>query len=537
MLDGFTPWPPEVAAGYRDAGYWRGTPLGRLAAETARREPERTALITAGRRISYGELDRRADALAAGMLQAGLVPGDRIIVQLPNGAAFVETVLAAFRAGVLPVLTLPSHRISEIGYLARHVDAAAYVAPATLAGFDYRELAGQLRQAAPTVRHVWIDGEPGPYRRLADVSAAPRALPEPDPSRPAFFLLSGGTTGLPKLIPRTHDDYHLQLRRTAEEMGFDADGVYLAALPVAHNAALGCPGLLGALLLGATTVLAASPSPDEVFPLIAAHGVSLTTLMPAFVALWVELAGDYAVELSGVTIEVGGAKLEPETARGVRPALGATLTHWFGMAEGPLCFTRPGDGDEAAATTQGHPLHAADELRIVDTDGADVADGAVGELLYRGPTTLRGYYRAEAYNGTTFTPDGYLRTGDLVRMTPEGALVVTGRVKDVINRGGEKVAAEEVEEHLLTHPAVRRVAVIAVPDAALGEKSCAVVLADGAAPTLRELRDHLAGRGVADYKYPDRLELVTELPYTPIGKVDKKRLRDRYATAAPVPGI
>jgi len=226
-----------------------------------------------------------------------------------------------------------------------------------------------------------------------------------------------------------------------------------------------------------------------------------------------------------MVVEVGGAMLPPEVARRVRPVLGGTLTHWFGMAEGLLCFTRLDDPEEVAATTQGRPLCAADEIRVVDEHDRDVAPGQAGQLLTRGPSVLRGYYRAPEANAAAFTADGFLRTGDLVRLTPEGRLVATGRIKDVVNRGGEKVPVEEVEEHLRTHPGVRDAAVVAVPDRLMGEKTCAFVTGAGEPPALAELRRFLAGRGLADYKLPDRVEPIARLPLTGAGKVDRVALR------------
>jgi 2,3-dihydroxybenzoate-AMP ligase len=247
--------------------------------------------------------------------------------------------------------------------------------------------------------------------------------------------------------------------------------------------------------------------------------------MPAFLPLWAELVDVFDVDLSNLVIEVGGAKLSPDVARDVTARLGAKLTHWFGMAEGVLCFTRRDDPDELAATTQGTRLCADDELRVVDDDDRDVAPGEIGQLIARGPCTLRGYYNVPEHNAAMFTADGYLRTGDLVRMTPGGQLVVEGRLKDVINRGGEKVSAEEVESHLAAHPAVREVAVVAVPEPTLGERTCAVVVARGTPPTLAQLKDFLLARGLAEFKLPDRLELRDALPHTNVGKIDKRAIR------------
>jgi 2,3-dihydroxybenzoate-AMP ligase len=535
MLNGAVPWPASLAERYRRAGYWRGETLADLLRGPARENAAALAVVSRTERLTYRDLDERADRLAAGLAATGLRPGDRVVVQLPNSAGFIAACAALFRLGALPVLALPAHRRAEIGYLCAHAEAAALVIPAVHGGFDHRVLAREVLAATPTLRHVLVAGEAEEFTPLDEVSAEPADLAPPDPSDVALCLLSGGTTGLPKLIPRTHDDYLYQMRATAREMGFDHRGAYLAALPAAHNAALGCPGVLGALWAGGKAVLAASAAPDEVFPLIAREGVTLTTLMPAFLPLWIETVDLFDVDLSALTIEVGGARLDPHLAARVEPVLGARLTRWFGMAEGLLCFTRRDDPDPVRAGTEGRPLCPDDEIRVVGADGRDVAPGAVGELLTRGPYTIRGYFRAPEYNARMFTPDGFYRTGDLVRRTAEGNLVVEGRVRDVVNRGGEKVATEEVEEHLRAHPAVKDAAVVAVPDAALGEKSCAVLVSAADRPSLRDLHEFLTGRGLAAFKLPDRIAFLDALPYTVVGKVDKAAVRAGIG-AAPAAG-
>jgi 2,3-dihydroxybenzoate-AMP ligase len=496
----------------------------------ARSTAQRVAVVTEDRQWTFAALDERADELAAGFLGLGIRPSDRVVVHLPNGADFIAVSIGLFRLGAIPVFALPSLRRAEISYLCEHAEAVAYVIPPSYHGFDYLPLARAVKRSVATLKHVLVAGNAMEFYSLDSLLARPEPIPSPDPSDVAFFLLSGGTTGRPKLIPRTHDDYAFQLRETARAMGFDERGVYLAALPIAHNAALGCPGVLGALRAGGKAVLAASPSPDDVFPLVRRERPTLTTLMPSLLTLWLQTAQFFNVDLSGLVIEVGGAMLPPEVARQVRPTLGCHLTQWFGMAEGLLCFTRLDDSDEVAATTQGRPLCPADEIRIVDDLDGDVDRGSIGQLLVRGPTTFRGYYRAPELNATTFTPDGFFRTGDLVRMTDDGRLVAVGRIKDVINRGGEKVPVEEVEDHLRTHPGVRNVAVVAMPDPMMGEKSCAFVVPGENPPTLSELRRFLVECGLADYKLPDRLELVDSLPMTSIGKLDRRALRAGVAS-------
>ena len=523
-------WPEAFAARYRERGYWTGTTLGALLRERAAQVPDRTALVEGDRRFSYAELDERADRLAAGLRELGVRAGDAVVVHLPNVAEFVHLSFALFRLGAHPVYALPAHRRSEIRYLCEHSGAVAYVVAASHAGFDYRELAEQVSADVPGLRHVLVAGEPGRFTPLSDVDADPVELPEPDPASVALFLLSGGTTGLPKLIPRTHDDYGYNLRASAEVSGLDASTVYLAALPVAHNFPLACPGLLGTFHAGGTVVLAPSPSPPDVFPLIERERVTVTALVPALALLWLEASRWAERDLSSLRLlQVGGAKLKEEAALRVRPVLGCALQQVFGMAEGLLCYTRLDDRDELVLTTQGRPLCPDDELRIVDEDGTEVAEGELGQLLTRGPYTLRGYHRAAEHNAKAFTADGFYLTGDLVRATPTGHLVVEGRVKDTINRGGEKVSAEEVENHLLAHPAVHDVALVGMPDPVLGERTCVYVLPRGQAPTLAELVAFLRERGVADFKLPDRLEVLDEFPYTAVGKVSKKELGARIA--------
>lgn len=522
-------WPSEFAARYRDLGYWAGRTLGERLREWSARDPDRLALVAGASRFTYGELDLAADRRAAGLYELGLRAGDRVVIQLPNVAEFAVLLAALLRLGVLPVLALPAHRASEIGYLCELTEAAALAIPDVHAGFDHRDLARAL--VAPTLRHVLVAGEAAEFTDLRQVDAEPRDLPGPRSDEVALYLLSGGTTGLPKLIPRTHDDYDYNLRASAAACGFTEDTVYLATLPIEHNFPLACPGMLGTWHAGGTVVLATSPSPDDAFPLIEREGVTVTAVVPPVALLWMEAAEWFDADLSSLRLlQVGGARLQPEAAARVGPVLGCALQQVYGMAEGLLNYTAPDDSAWIVENTQGRPLCPDDELRIVDADGADVPDGEVGELLTRGPYTLRGYHRAPETNARAFTQDGFYRTGDLVRRLPSGHLVVTGRVKDVINRGGEKVPAEEVENLLLGHPAVHDVALVGLPDPMLGERTCAVVVPRGAAPTLPELLGYLRERGVAAFKYPDLLETVSEMPRTSVGKVSKQRLVDLLAS-------
>jgi 2,3-dihydroxybenzoate-AMP ligase len=281
---------------------------------------------------------------------------------------------------------------------------------------------------------------------------------------------------------------------------------------------------------GDCVVLARTAAPEVVFPLIEQHRVTMTALVPPLVKVWLDSLGSRPHDVSSLQVlQVGGARLSDEVARRVRPVLGCCLQQVFGMAEGLVNYTRLDDSDELVCGTQGTPISPHDEIRVVDDADQDVPEGCSGHLLTRGPYTIRGYFCAEEHNARAFTADGFYRTGDVVRRLPSGHLVVEGRAKDQINRGGEKVAAEEVENHLLAHPTVRDVALVSMPDAYLGERSCAVVIARGDRPRASELTRFLRDRGLAHYKIPDRIEFTEHFPHTAVGKVDKRALREHVA--------
>jgi salicylate---CoA ligase len=539
------PWPAAAAARYVAAGFWTGQPLGALLRAAADRGPQAQALVdpVAGVRLTHGELADRADAAAARLLDLGLRPGDRVLVQLPNEWVFVVLLLACLRAGLVPVMALPAHRRTELAYLAVHAEAAAIAVPGQLRGFDHEalahDLADEVRPATGGPWHVLVSGE---QRTAASVDlralCAPGADPVADRSRldaigpgsreVAVLLLSGGTTGLPKLIARTHDDYAYNARASAAVAALDAGSAYLVSLPAGHNFPLACPGILGALLSGGRVVMLPSPEPERVFATIAAERVTHTAVVPAVAARWLEHAAEHGADQVATlrVLQVGGARLADELARRIEPALGARLQQVFGMAEGLLNFTRLNDPDEVICRTQGRPLSPADEVRLVDEGDRDVPDGEPGSLLTRGPYTPRGYYRAAEQNERSFTRDGWYRSGDICRRTAAGNLIVEGRDKDMINRGGEKISAEEVENLVYQLPEVSQVAAVAMPDHVLGERVCLyVVPRPGSVITLEQVRAAMDEAGVARFKLPEHLVVVDHLPSTKIGKIDKKALR------------
>ncbi|MCG7361728.1 (2,3-dihydroxybenzoyl)adenylate synthase [Roseomonas sp. ACRSG] len=523
-------WPEDFARRYREKGYWRGETFSSFLRQRAAEHPDATAIVQGERRWSYAELLARAEAAAAGYLKAGLKPGDRVVVQLPNIAEFFSAVFGLFRAGMIPLYALPAHRITEIAHFARKSEASGYIIAGRYEGFDYRDLARALQAEVPAVRHVIMAADDAaeftPLATEADASVA--LPPDPPSSDVAFIQISGGSTGLSKLIPRTHDDYIYSFRASNEICGVTPESVFLVALPAAHNFPMSSPGHMGALHAGATVVLSPSPSPDAAFPLIAKEKVTITGLVPPLALLWMQAAPTTPHDISSLEVLlVGGAKFTPEVARRVRPTLGCTLQQVFGMAEGLVNYTRLDDSEEIITTCQGRPISPDDEVLVVDDLGNPVPEGEPGYLLARGPYTIRGYHNDEAANARSFTEDGFYRTGDIVRRLPGGYLEVQGRAGDHINRAGEKISAEEIEDHLLAHPSVFDVAIVSIPDEFLGERSCAFIIPQGEKPKGAALKAWMRTRGIAEFKVPDQIVFVEQFATTAAGKVSRKELRAR----------
>ncbi|MFI5669432.1 (2,3-dihydroxybenzoyl)adenylate synthase [Streptomyces sp. NPDC051704] len=448
MLTGCTPWPEEFVDRYRAAGHWRGNTLDSLLRGWALQYGPRTALVHGdGTRITYAGLNRRVDRVAAGLRLRGLRPGQRVVVQLPNVPEFVTTVFALMRTGAVPVLCPVSHRGAEVSHIVRSTEAVGYVGPATYRGFDHTAMAAGIAAQGPFLRRVFTFEEPGgssPYGGFSTDPAGCHYFPlgsldsPPGPTlaqgsdQVAFFLVSDSGTGAPLLVPRTHDDYAYQARAAAELVSLSENDVYLAALPAESNLALGCPGIVGTLSAGGTVVLVEDPDrADDCLAAIERERVTITSVTPGAVRHWLDAPPTVRAGLSSLRLlQVGGRTPLPRaSAERIAPAWGCRLQQVFGTAEGPLTLTRPTGPEETVLTTQGRPLSPDDEIRIVDADGDDVPDGEPGELLARGPYTLRGYYRAPEHNARAFTPDGRFRTGARARRTPEGDLVVTGRLQ------------------------------------------------------------------------------------------------------------
>ena len=524
------PFPPEFAARYRAKGYWQDKSLAQEFAAVFRKYADRVALIDGERQFTYADLDRITDNLALNLLELGLKPLDRVVPTLPNIAEFVLLYFALQKIGAIPIAALVTHRYAEISQFVQLSGASTCVYPERQGDFEFEPMIQRIRAESRTLRYCIalpllqeLLERPAtlPKARLAAISIAP--------TDPCIFQLSGGTTGIPKLIARTHNDYAYNSKTAAPVCGVTQDSVLLLALPIAHNLPLACPGIQGYFFQGGKVVLSPTTRPEELFKLVEKHKATHIKVVPA---LLIRLINDPAIgkyDLSSVKIiQSGGQRMQPEVRLRAHQLIPSCFVQEnFGMSEGMLFFVRLDDPQEVKLETCGRPICPDDEVRLVDDEGRDVAPGEVGELTCRGPYTLRGYYGVPEYNARQFTPDGFYRSGDLMRLHPSGNYVVEGRKKDLINRGGEKISAEEIENLILSHPAVQNVACVPVPDPNLGEKMCAcLVLKRGAQLEFTELVDFLKGKEIAKFKLPERMLVLDDFPVSTFGKVSKKALSE-----------
>ena len=540
-LDGMIRFPSEYAQRYRAAGYWDDRLLIEHYEDAFAKFADRVAIIDDHERVTYDELAGRAMIVARNLHDLGIRPLDRVVVQLRNTAAFASFYLGLQHLGAIPIMAMPSHRFREMEQFVRLSGAVALASPRSAKDADFGSIFSRIADTESSLRWHFIEGDSETGDSEHRVALDELLLHEPsateaevrslrtslDPEDPAVFQLSGGTTGIPKLIPRSHNDYAFNTHLAVSVCDVRDGDVLLDVLPISHNLPLACPGMQGFLFAGATVSMATTTRPDVVLGRIATDRATHMHVVPALLIKLLNAPESTTADTSSMrVIQSGGQRLQPETRLRAQDVFSsATVQENFGMAEGLLMFVRLDDPEEVRLETVGRPICPDDEVRLVDDDGHDVAQGEVGELWTRGPYTLRGYFNAEEHNVRAFSKDGFYLSGDLMWQHPSGNYVVAGRKKDLINRGGEKISAEEIENLILRHQAVLNVAAVPYPDDVLGERMCAcVVLRAGATLTLEELVEHLTAFELAKHKLPEKIAIYQEFPLSPVGKVSKKDL-------------
>lgn len=531
----WTPWPEHLKRRYQEAGLWQGGSLHGALFEIAQVHPQSTALIDQGRRWSYAQLFWQGQELATQLEAQGICDGRYVVTHLENRAEFFVLLLACWISGAVPIMAIASHRKREIDSYIEQSGAVAYFGedPDFAQNLTARgSLARYTLVSSQECAFAWIRTEPCARLKVPqaprECRLAPRSQTPFHGEHLALLQLSGGSTGSPKLIPRTHDDYLYSVRTSIECCQFTPTTRYFAVLPLTHNFCLSSPGSLGALLSAGTVVIGKSAQPSVAFEQMQRYEVTCTGVVPSIARMWANFAKDNRPPATLTHILIGGGPLDAQSAQRAESSLGAAVQQVYGMAEGLVCYTPKGAPPSLRWHYQGEPMSPHDEIQIVDDQGIACALGEIGELWTRGPYTIRGYFRAKLHNQSAFDQDGFYKTGDLVRRREDGQLQVCGRKKQQINRAGEKIASVEIEGLLRGHPQIKDVAVIGLPDPVLGEKSCAVVIWEGQEDqeTLSlTLRRYLRSQNSALFKIPDQFILTDVIPLTKLGKVDRNSVR------------
>ena len=543
-MKGFVPWPDDFVRLYKQKGYWEDKTLAEHFDEWVARYSDKPAVISGDGEVSFKQLDEYATRLAYGMAKLGIKTYDPVIIQLFNCPELIYFFYACMKIGAVAVCALPLHRQTETNHFAGITSAKAIVVPAgTVGGFDYERFAAGICRDSEDLDLIFTNGAPG-HADMHDINTMIHAEVDmdearaylkgfrPDPMEPALLQLSGGTTGVPKLIPRTHNDYAYNARCCAEACFDDnqeQDSRALIAIPMMHNAPLVC-GMLPSHLKGAA-VIPTAPKTEAILRNIDKFKPDVLSLVPVFIHYLLDVPPEELrkYDLSSVQrLMWGGNAVNPKVQMKFRQVFQCDSDQVYGMAEGLICWTRPNDPLDVKITTQGRPVSEADEIKVADVNtGEALPDGHSGECWTRGPYTIRGYFKAEEQNKILFTNDGFYRTGDLVVRDARGNITVLGRVKDCISRGAEKVNAEEVEGHINQHPKVNISAVVGMPDKVYGERICAFVVPNsGKEITLEDLAAFLINeRKIASFKVPERVEIIDDLPVSSVGKFEKKTLK------------
>lgn len=498
-------------------------------------DPDRTFLIFGGRRLTYGQVEERAAALAAALHELGIEKGDRVAVDLPNWPEFVIATFAAAKLGAVIVPLNPHFTVPELQYMLRHSEAVVVVCAENFNGTDFLQLFEGFLSSLPELQYLvtvgeedlWYDDRIYQYEDLLS-SGQGRDFPAPavDPEEDVFAILyTSGTMGKPKGVALTHRNLLHTAAQTVEAIGLGPDDVVFGVTTIFHVFGLG-PGLLGTMMAGASLVLQEQFDPAEALELIERHRVTVHYGVPTVFIQELREPGLRRRDLSSLRAGVvAGAPIGDELVRRIREQLCPGLQVAYSLTEtaSTVSITRPEDTAEKQIFTVGRPLPGT-EVRVLHLDGTTLPVESLGEIAVRGPGVMRGYYRQPGETSQVVDRDGFFLTGDLGMVDDEGYVHIVGRRKELIIRGGFNVYPREVEDRLHAHPAVLDVAVVGLPDEVLGEAVCAcVVPVEGAIVTGEEIKEWCRGV-LADYKVPDKVRFLDALPLTGSGKVRRVEL-------------
>lgn len=538
MLEGVVPYKEEDVETYIKNGWWRGLTLGDFLDRAADMHPEKEAFVDRISRMTYGQTREKTDRAALGLIKLGIRPTERVLIQLPNWNEFVVAYFACQKVGAIPVLLIERYRQFEIDRLATITGATAWIIPTHTHKVDFTPIIDGVRKNHPEIKNViTVRGkiDRAGFSSLEDLIDENDRTPEnlsllakhkPDPLQVAHMGPTGGTTGAPKIVPRTHNSLACGVEFCSMSWDQHCEDTTMIAGPVGHDLSF-TKGLLGSVITQGRLIFQESTDNEQICKTIEREKVTAVVWVPTLAQRLLQYEDVDRFDLSSLKkMHSAGGASHPEMVKEVMQRFRMCFYNGYGGTEGMTCITRSVDDYETICCTVGRPTFPHDIYKIVDTKGNELPPNTIGELLVKGPCVFSGYYRNPEENAKVFDRDGFFRTGDLAKIDEKGYITLTGRSKEMINRGGESISATEIEKLINRHPDVAIVAVIPMPDPLMGERACAYIQTrPDATLTFEDVIEFLKHQNAAVLQLPERIEFVENMPLTKAEKLDKQALR------------
>jgi non-ribosomal peptide synthetase component E (peptide arylation enzyme) len=538
LLEGCNPYKKEDAEKYNGLRWWAGLTLGDVLDRAADMHPEKEAFVDMYSRLTYGEAREKANKLALSLIDLGIKPKDRVLVQLPNRNEFVFAYFALQKIGAITVLLIDRYRQFEINHLIEISGATAWVVPLKYRKTDYMPIIDDVLEEHPGMKYVLtVRGgldRPGfssleklmEQAELTDENLEKLAAARPDPMQIAHMGPTGGTTGLPKIVGRSHNSLVTGVEYCSKSWDQNCEDVNMIVGPIGHDLSFS-KGFIGSVITQGKIVLLDSVDNKDICDAIEREKVTSIIWVPTLAQRMIEYEDLDKYDLNSLRkMHSAGGASQPGLVKEVTEKLSVKFYNGYGSTEGTTTITRATDSLETICGCVGRPTCPYDTYKVIDANGNDLPLGSQGELVLKGPGIFTGYYNNPEENAEAFTEDGFFRTGDMAKIDEKGRITLTGRMKEMINRGGESISAALIEGLIVAHPDVTAVAVIAMPDPLMGEKICAYIQPKGGVElTFDGIISFLKEQKASVLQLPERMEFVDAMPLTAAEKIDKKVLR------------
>jgi len=549
FLEGFTPYNKEDAVKYNSCRWWSGLTFGDILDRAANIHPDKEAFVDRKTRLTYGEAREKTNKLAIGMIDLGIQPLDRVLVQLPNWNEFVFAYFALQKIGAIPVLLIDRYRQLEINNLISLTGATSWIVASRYKKTDYVPIINDILKENPEFKNIiTVRGERDhkPFSSLerliekaemTEDNLARLTSRAPDPMQVAHMGPTGGTTGAPKIVPRTHNSLITGSEYCSKSWEQNNQDVNLIAGPIGHDLTF-TKGFIGSIIMLGKIIFLDSTDDKEICETIEKEKVTSIIWVPTLAQRMLQYKDLDKHDLNSLKkMHSAGGASHPDLVKDVTKRLKMKFYNGYGATEGMTTITRTTDDLETICTTVGRPTCPYDTYKVIDKAGNELTPNTQGELVLKGPGVFTGYYNNPEENKEAFTKNGFFRTGDVATIDEKGYITLTGRIKEMINRGGESISATEIERLINRHPDVAAVAVIPMPDLLMGERVCAYIQPKaGTQLSVNEIISFLKGQKASVLQLPERIEFIDAMPYTGAEKLDKKSLREDIEKKLQAPG-